>query len=387
LSDGIRTAELQVIHDRLIALRDAGWIEIRFSAVHVIEITHLEAEAKPMALRRAQCIAALTAGRCFRAWIDQLPFEMGTALRGESAFPQVISDAGLWHADLSELAFSLRQSLVNEMKIMLRETGRSRHDRRTMAAAMMGHGHLKPAVLPLLHQGRDHLLEQMANTFPLSQRFFDEDLFLKYITGAVSAQTIVDEFSIIFRDVERFVGWTVDARDPQRKLISWLRTMGGRQVGDIQGLRERITALREKWPDLSTKPIFRDVDARMPELRNRRIRQVACEEKQILGDAEKRRQAAKTLCSLPWGSLPSIDVHISALAVHVKRQALMQRRMKESDAADILHMIHLPYCDLFRADGDAAQTARHAARPYGTEVIARLGDLVPAIERRLSQAA
>jgi hypothetical protein len=62
----------------------------------------------------------------------------------------------------------------------------------------------------------------------------------------------------------------------------------------------------------------------------------------------------------------------------------MKRKKEASDVADLLHMIHIPYCDLFRADSDAAQVAGPLALPYDCRVVQKLQELPQAIDESLS---
>ena len=87
------------IFDGLCDLVDQNLIEIRFSAVHIVEMTHLDARSKPAALQRARCLQRLTRGRCFRYWIDTEALECREFLAGTPSFSVIANDRSEWHPD------------------------------------------------------------------------------------------------------------------------------------------------------------------------------------------------------------------------------------------------------------------------------------------------
>ena len=86
---------------------------------------------------------------------------------------------------------------------------------------------------------------------------------------------------------------------------------------------------------------------------------------------------------LPFGAIPSLDAYIVSLYEHFRRNLQMSRKTKASDTTDRFHLAHLPYCDVFRADGDTSETARPLASAYKTKVVPKLQELPAQIESAL----
>ena len=65
---------------------------------------------------------------------------------------------------------------------------------------------------------------------------------------------------------------------------------------------------------------------------------------------------------------------------HFQRDVQSNRNPRRSDAGDLFHLVHLPYCDLFRADANTAETAKPLGLKWNTVIVPKLQDLPGQIE-------
>lgn len=365
---------------------DEGRIEIRFSSIHVVEAAHLNPESRDLAIGRARCIQRLSGGKCFRFSPDLPLLEGLERLSRGRVRESVTSDIGFWHPDFSELALTLRQSIVDGIRKILVEKELNRHRRRAVERQLFPNGRLSAKVVRGLQVGRQELLSELSRQFPLSERFFTEDLMLKFAAGDVPAQEIVEELCIVFRDLEKFIGWTFDTRDTDRKSVAWLRDHGYGLVSKIEGLREKfdIPGLRQQAPVMFDREMQKRLEAKVPELREMWLDHVK--------DTLEKRYPRIKVAPGSWEEFKaepssSMDALIGVFLEYWKRHLRMSRKPIPSDGADLLHLLHLPYCDIFRADGDTAQTAKPLASIHGTIVVPKLGQLLTQLEASLKARA
>jgi hypothetical protein len=356
---------------KLIDLVDAGQIEVRYSGISVVEVSHLEKDAKDAGVRRARCIERLSKGRCFSFWTTLLAREQENFANQRPLYEGLTSEDGFWFPDIGDLARTFRSDLENSIRGMIKENVNNRRQRRELEKKLLKDGKLTPfAVEKLLVPRRGELLKTFAEQFPLSDRFFKEDFLIRYATGQVSSSEMLYELSIVFRDVEKFVGWTYDVRDTERKTIKWLRDLGARFRSDITNMRKLFEPLIGNYP---AEWIKNSLDAmvaeRLPVMRRDFITKMA------------ERPANAPIGEL--GSLPALDAFVSAIGAFVKMSIRGNRKLLDSDSGDLFHLAHAPYCDVFRADGNTSQIANQVLKPYGTKVVPKLADLIGVLERAL----
>jgi hypothetical protein len=353
---------------KLIQLVDSGKIQIRFSGTSVIEASHIEKSARDAAIRRGKCIERLCGGKCFIYWPSLLAQEQANFEQERPLYSGLTNDASLWFPNLSDVAKSLGDSLEKGLLSAIKESGRSRKERRTAEKLLVKNGKLSPLGASMLKgPQRVQLLSKLAEQFPLSDRFYKEDLIVKYAAGKLSPPELVEELSIVFRDVEKFIGWTYDTRDPEQKTIRWFRDLGDRLKDIVEGMRSIVEPFAMLVPPAKFKStIDAMTDEQLPKLRREFITKMADK----LEDAQIGE----------LGDLPALDVYVKAIGVYVKTSLKGDRKLLSSDSGDLLHLSHAPYCDVFRADGNTSQVANQVVKPYGTRVVPKLAQLVDTLE-------
>jgi hypothetical protein len=139
----------------------------------------------------------------------------------------------------------------------------------------------------------------------------------KLAANQVSADDVADEFTIVFRDPEKFIGWLYETRDTEKKLIAWFRPHGRELVEKIASLRPTFASIKEHIND----PAFRNemdrfLRSKTLEIRNNWIIQM------FENDPDLRSKAPdeKALTDLPLGALPSLDTSVAVLGEHIGNQ-------------------------------------------------------------------
>lgn len=361
---------------RLIELVDSDMIQVRFSGIHVIEVSHIEKSARDAAVRRARCIERLSKGRCFAFFTSLLAREQENFEKGDPLYDGITNDDGSWFPDTSDdVIKSLRSSITDGLRKALKENVNNRHERRGFERMLVKDNKLSPlAAQKLLVPQRDILLKELAEQFPLSERFFKEDLLIHFATGNLSSSELYRELSIVFRDIEKFVGWTYDTRDPEQKTIKWFRNLGKRLKDDVTGMRklcEPLVGLAH--PEKIKSTLDSMVDERLPPLRRTFITKMA--------------EKPDTASIGQLGDLPALDTFVGAIGVYVKNSLKGDRKLLDSDSGDLFHLSHAPYCDVFRADGSTSQIATQVLRPYGTRVVPKLAQLIDTLDAVLQAQA
>lgn len=364
---------------------DRGDIEIRFSSVHVIEIAHLDSRSRELALRRAECLQRLSGGKCFRYWLEIPAYECINLLTNQPVFENVASNNNYWHPDLSDTALSLRELLIDEFRKIATESTPNRQQRRNLERRYFKKGYLSNEGVEILKNGRVQLLAALSQQFPFGERFFQDDLMLKFCTGEVRASDVIEEIGVVFRDIEKFIGWTYDTRDKERKLVSWLRDYGSDLISRVEAMRTQLGVTTQDGKTLSdSRKMVRDlVEAQISKLRASRLKDIRADIQKRFPQCNCTDSEWKQVEISSLGSIPSLDCYIACFCEYFRRNLQMNRTPRASDAGDLFHLAHLPYCDLFRSDGDAAETAKPVALKYNSVVVPKLRQLPKQIENAL----
>lgn len=382
------------VFDHLLKYVEQDLIEIRFSAVHVIESAHLDSSSLDLALGRARCIEVLTRGKCLKCWSDSIQAECSNVVHGRAATEGITNDNSIWFPDLSEIALGFRKMLIEQFKEIMRGASIPRSQRRLLQKKVGIGDRLHPAIVEMFSDGRGHLLKSIAEQFPFGDRFFEEDLMLKYATGQIGPEVIVEEMSVVLRDLNTFLSWTYEKQDKNRDFVSWLRSGGASMAENISRLRSRLEAIRAPLYQLGIDR--KEIDIKMRNIYNNTIHDnIQFGRLSYIKDIRKKMRsnphflrggsnAWEELEVSPIGTLPMLDSYILAMGEHVRRSVLMDRRLKDSDSADLYHLACLPYVDLFRADGDTSEVGRPIAKLFGKKIVSKLAHLPSEIEAALS---
>ena len=236
------------------------------------------------------------------------------------------------------------------------------------------------------------LIEQLRLEYPWPREFFDDDLLFQFVTGELPPTTLAGALERGFGDLPWFIGWAYDRHDPQRKLTKWLRDGSLAEV--VSNVRARVATMVELAPlagrtekdvnQLVQKNLKRVLDSRSRVLWN-----VFSENRRTLDRAGVTKAAwqARVIDS-KMGSILALDTFLQVAKEYFRDNLVIgpqERALLNSDRGDMAHTGYMPYVDLFRCDGYAANLARKTASSLGTEIVSKLTLLPDAIEKRKAQ--
>lgn len=377
---------LHALFKKLHGHAEAGEVEFRYSAAHVIEITHLERQHMGFAMKRARCIEALGRKKCLRFWLEAWRTECGNVVAGRPATDSIPNDDACWYPDVSEVAAELRQTMLNSFQEALLDASVNRQLRRKLQRTLFAGGYLSDAGVDAVMKGRKQLVTTLSDEFPFADDIDAENLMLRFARGHAGSGEVVDAMSIALRDLPTFVGWTYEERDKERKLVVWLRQWGAKLVNIIETLRTNLVEIAERYLEIEIDKKIYDAAIQKPagSFRTSFIRKF----RKDLQSRPKNKRGSNSdwqqLEESELGTLPALDAYIISVVEHVRRSVLMPRKLKTSDAADLVHLSYLPYVDLFRADGDTSQTGAVVAKRFGSRIVPKLDALADEIDRALA---
>ena len=380
------THRLHALFTKLLGHAEAGEVEFRYSAAHVIEIAHLERQHLDFAMKRARCIEALGRKKCLRFWLEAWRTECGNVVAGHPATDSITNDDACWHPDVSEVATELRQTMLNSFREALLDASVNRQQRRKLQRTLFAGGYLSDAGVDALMKGRKGLVTTLSDEFPFAGDIDAENLMLRFAKGHASPSEVVDAMSVALRDLSTFVGWTYEERDKERKLVVWLRQWGAKLVDIIETLRSNLVEIAERYPNTEIDKKIYDAAIQNParNFRTSFIRKFRKEAQSLPKNMRGSNSDWQQLEDSEIGTLPALDAYILSVVEHVRRSLMMPRKLKASDAADLVHLCYLPYVDLFRADGDTSQTGAVVAKRFGARIIQKLNALPQEIDRALA---
>jgi len=388
---------------QLLAARDAGKAELRFSQPIIVEAYATSAVHHAQGLARARAISNLCGPLCLlevntlsRAEARRLavgglqPFDRTTALR----------DDGGWHPDPDERVGRLGAELLLDARAMVSEVLKTelpqlgkkkrrlvedqivdrngrlagpalarlrdpsvRRDMQAMVAAKLGLAEGSPNL--------ETLAAVMAGEFPPLEA---DNCLIGLLRDPVSLFTLAPTSN----SAEHFFGYLRAAGRSMSGPIAEAAATMARLVEEF-GLDEarRLNAAR---------PPF-DAVAWREKLRTRLLHRLWEDERKRRGPGPRVRGEAwfKHVTGSRFGSIPALDSYLSAAAALMAKVTNVSRqpyRGRASDMGDVMHMAYLPYVDVFRCDRGSEQLARAAVSELGlgVQVATTIDDVLRRVE-------
>lgn len=374
---------------RLLEVAGAGLAEFRFSAVHVMELTHVSPEAKRWSIGRARTVKELCCGHCLLFWNDLVLAEgvalvQGRVLRRD----QVYREDGRWTPEIDVAVRELRDAVQREVRAgarrrdtQLRDAGTPGHVRKARRRGSKGGRNHPELIAPSDTDQARADLGAALEAVGLPGDSAMVDLVRRMLAGNLPPSEVHRTCVAMVTDLPSFVGRHYDMYHDLARFFGSLRHAGA-------SLREGETTIRDAVSKMAS---LRGADAAKAWLQ-RTIRENPFIDARrsmltLVGrqqrDALRRhgisqREWESSVVRSEWGRVPAVDTMLGATLAHVGRHAPPGARSKllDSSFADFLHLCYLPYVDVLRCDAETAQVASPLARQFGTRVAASFEDVL-----------
>lgn len=384
LSNPVRTEAHDDIERQLVAWSEAGLIELRFSYLHVIEASPVKPDDINSSAARLQKILHLCSRKCFTSTISILEREISHPGEWNSAayFDWLYREDGGWLPDIDDLIgndFSPYEKLRDE----LCRTAPDRKTRRKLERRWFDQqGKLKPAAKARLGATQAASAKEFEERFPLppgSAQHLAESL------AEGNAANIQSLLRKALSDLSCWPAWYAHHWDRVDPVSSFLRR-GARNLNEQfataalevqqaydQGLRSGLAkdhldhAIRTSFKK-SALPMYENMVMRLSDIQG------------IEPTATSQTKA--------WNLRPGLATIVAVHQQVARRNMGLSGRPRapsDSDVGDILHCTHIPFVDVFRADGFMASVISEARLPFPTTVVSKLPQLPIAIEAGLKK--
>ena len=291
-----------------------------------------------------------------------------------------LSENGAWIPNIEGLLKDTRYVIISELKSLIKsKTDLSRKDRRQWLKQLAPRGRLAPELRPLVIENAASASESIRQEIPLSEDFYKSGILTDFLMGEIGAQDLGKAIIEEVTDIAIFVEELFERYDPSRNVPSWL-------FGWERMLGELISGLiAHKSPNnRSEMQKIRSVGA--VNLRESAISLVK-ERRRTNPDwlrAGDKRIGDKVM-GAPKFSLPAVDTISCVLTEYIADHMLTDRRPRESDGGDMMHLTYAPYSDFFRTDRYFAELISKSGVDISGTVVAKLADLPDMIAARLAR--
>lgn len=376
LSDPRRYShEYKIIRERLHDWVEAGDVCIFFSQVLLAEMAPITYQNEHLAQAKAELLFSLCRKNALIAPDRLITFEV-EKLRGEphdSNLPY--SYDGIWFQNgtdtlPSPLArYEIIKSCLDETKNMgLNRKQRRETDRKIKkcgAARLQAQVKQQALSLSIL----DEEIQKNLHGYPLKKE--DIIIIMRYMAGVGGAQEARAAYRRSLSDSRWIIKWMYADIKRSKDFADGIRAPGIK-------LCEKICQLRDSLSRFNTSDYLSNDF--LNQQNRRSIEQVANALISKIGshDTSVTINQLKEFCP---GLHTMLAIFYSASKSSIQKN---RNAPKSSDYVDALHAIYAPYVDVFRADSSMAPHVKQYA-PAETQVVQKLNQLVPTIERLLNK--
>jgi hypothetical protein len=378
-----RETEAPGVLDALRSWTRAGDVQCLFSGVHLSEMAPTHARHAAHAESRADLLVELC-GR--NAWIsfDRLfkgEFEYAWGRR--DVRPSVFSATGDWFPDIGDISPVTALEHARSVRLALADTNLSREQRRKAQRMANRRGKARDALqAAALENARTGPLDELLRVYPM--RPDAARVLARFVFGDATVADATNAFLESLRDPRWMMKWFYDHHDRLTPFIGWVRDPASNMHKAVIEMAQRAAEMRETDAKWSTS--LADDWLSSPQWLKWQDRLVAS----VAHRAAAHLLEDRTLTEMPVDEVdqrcPGFSTAIRTLHSAWRTSTLARPRApKASDLPDGLHAAYVPYVDVFRADAFMAPHLHQRASLYGTVVVPKLTDLVPAITLMLER--
>lgn len=407
LAGGGSPADLQLAQE-LRELGDTGRVEFRFSIVNVVEAAPVGVQHLDYAKGRGAAIKYLCGSKALEAWQRLPALELIATLSGDTSTPprnreryHARNDEGHWfppfESALAEIREGFEARLGDPLAAVRRDSDvRLTREQRRKADRQIKSGRARKDVLRDLTSQWPVWLARLRELIPVSKQH--EALWLRYLKGTAKSDEASDALRDDLSDISEAMEWLAPkTASGVSELPKWLRDSGGSFVELYDKHRKPLEQamkdlersvprelLEKFWEEES--PFGKRVSD--PNWLNVAIEGLLRMDRPAIENSGHTLDAAlATLNEYGTTALPSMAAYSAVMSSNLEKNfsPFEQGRRAEkvrSDVGDIFHAMYMPYVDVMRVDGFAAQYMQPVAKCWGTQLVTRRQDL-PGIVRQL----
>lgn len=387
---GLISSELAEIRERLLDWASSGAVEYWYSAVHITEMAPLESRYASAATTRTDLLVSLCGKNALFSLERLLALEL-QAVDDDTGPPAAVhSRTGDWFPDLSGLIAPLEP--LNEAKVLdeVLPQGLGRSERRKLEKTFRKKVRRAGGIQQAAAQARTALnLEEITETYPMTLEA--ASVLRDFVVGKATRLQAEDAFLACLRNPRWMMQWFEKHSDKLSPLHEWvrkpareLRERMALSAGDMSKALAQQAELRKSALALGLDSSLFPAKTRA-EFRAERDPQIPATAAQL----------ATRLFGIPDPELTLPTVSRNAPGLTTSLRVMYDvvwdsvgpnpRKMKNSDFVDCVHSMYAPYVNIFRADAYMGPLVAEATAPYGTSIVSRLPDLIPAIEAQLEK--
>ena len=357
---------LRPVLEFLLEEKRHGRIQIRFSFIHMLEILKNYSGDLTLALRKASLIESLCGEAVFKYPVSVFSTEATRFREGELGRMLVTSDEGIWYPEVIPDMRSFR----DEIAVMLEEALREQGMPESVVRQYVKHGRLtKTAVRDL-----PKMLGPLSRQMPMAGGFYEKGAFVDYLKGRRSGEDFASEFAkgVLRRPTIFMEHWFNES-------VHAL-ALFARFTDDEKRIHQSMLHSRKLGLDLSksTPEIAKEVGAQL----ERDWGGLDFENFGVQGLDQEIKQ--KIFEGTPQAGLKAVSAFFIGMRAYFLdnlRPSSVMRKPRESDPGDLLHLVYMPYVDIFRADAYMASLVQRYLVPEAHVVaeLEALPDLVKSL--------
>lgn len=372
-----------------------GQVEFRFSLLHVVEAAPVRMEDVVHAERRARAMKFLCGNKVLEAWQSLPTIELLAEMLGDRVQPprdrerfHGRRDDGLWFPPFEDHLAEIRATFSNRSgrtpPSLSHSSVPNRESRRRAARTMA--------------QTWPTWVTKLRELFPISQS--NERAWLDYFRDRNDVEAVSRALQEDLADVANAMRWL--APSPTQgvsELTKWLRGSSDRfgqfYIDNVDKLRDaaselppeiRQKALEVLWDEnigrkLADPKRLVPAIASLVESDRRAIERHGLTLDLVL-DHLRLHGTAVTPSMATYSDVSALNTRKNLFPLEARRRSYKVK----SDIGDIFHAVYMPYVDIIRVDGFAAQYMIPVAHKWGTRMLSKREDLLPTLERMLASS-
>ena len=368
------------VEEQLKRWRDEGLIELRFSYLHVIEAAPIRPVDIERAAARFRKIKELCGTKCIVSTISIIEREIAHpgAIAKPGYLEWILGDGEDWlpDSDLDLDSISIKGFLREELQKLPRSERRKRE-----RLLLKPDGRPRTALSAALASELPTVISEIGAKYPLAPGFAEK------IAKCLASQTTRHQAPLLLRqsisDIDYWPAWFSRHWDRVQPLTEFLRR-NGKVVSE--GLAHYL--------DQNAIIFQRGINSGLSEQQMLKFKRKSFEDMastlypnivQRLGTRmglEPTETDPESAFKVRPGLATSLRVHCE-IARKTMLNDRTQRLPKVSDFGDVLHCTHLPFVDIYRADGFIADILKSAKLPFKTRIAPNLLQLPKIIEALL----